>query len=197
MELLLITATRLKIVMSNKDMKKYEITCDALDYSDSETKRVLRSILDEAKQKTGFDTEGQQIYVQVFPSKDGGCEMYVTRTSLHTKNTLPVPVHNTVRQRATIFKFKNTTDMLEACRHLQTQHLCCTSQAYCDLDGDACYLVIFGGKEDAFGRDPMYLSVANEYGSLIKGEYGCAYLHEHCRCICGLDAIEVLSALHG
>lgn len=195
MELLLITATRLKIVMSNKDMKKYEITCDALDYRDSETKRVLRCILDEAKEKTGFDTQGKHVFIQVFPSKDGGCEMYVTRTCGESENTLPVPIHNAKKQIATIFKFKKTADMLEACYHLQKQGQICTSYAYCDSEGETCYLVFYGDSEDAFGREPMYLSVVNEYGSLIKGEYGSAYLHEHCRCICRMDAIEVLAAL--
>lgn len=195
MELLLITATRLKIVMSNKDLEKYEITCDALDYHDSDTKRVLRCILDEAKQKIGFDTHGKQIFVQIFPSKDGGCEMYVTRTSAQTDAALPVPLHNENKQVATVFEFKSISDMLEVCRHLQTQGQGSPSQAFCEYDGDTCYLVLYCEQEDAFGREPLYLSVANEYGSLLKGEYGSAYLFEHCRCICSMNAVELLAAL--
>lgn len=195
MELLLITATRLKIVMSNEDMEKYEITCDSLDYRDSETKRAIRSILDEVKQKIGFDTQGKHVFVQVFPSKDGGCEMYVTKTSTVPDNALPVPIHNNEKQTATIFRFNNTSDMVAVCCHLKAQRLIYPSQAFCDLEGDACYLVLYSAEKDVFGRDPMCLSVANEYGSLIKGDYCSAYLKEHCQCICDADAIATLAAL--
>ena len=80
MELLLISESRLKIILSDADMEKYEITSDTMEGSDSETKRAIRCILDEAKRRIGFDVCGGNIFVQIFPSKDGGCEMFVTKT---------------------------------------------------------------------------------------------------------------------
>ncbi len=195
MELLLITATRLKIVMSNEDMEKYEITCDNLDYGDTETKRVIRSILDEARQKVGFDAKGKHVFVQVFPSKDGGCEMYVTKTPSAPQSSLPLPIHSGEKRIPMVFRFNSADTMLGACRHLSSRNDIFASAAYCDRKAECYYLLLYTAERDAFGREPMYLSVANEYGCLLKSNYSSAYLKEHCDCICEKDAVITLSAL--
>jgi len=195
MELLLITATRLKIVMSNEDMERYEITCDSLDYGDDETKRVIRSILDEAKQKVGFDAKGRHVLVQVFPSKDGGCEMYVTKTYSESKSGLPVPIRNTGKETPSVFRFGSSSRLLDACRHLMGRGDILSSSAFSDPESERFYLLLYTPERDAFGREPILLSVANEYGDLVKTEYGLAYLKEHCRCICEKDAVQRLGVL--
>ena len=56
-----------------------------LDYENTETRRAFWSILDEAKHRTGFDAASEKVFVQVYPSKSGGCEMYVTKLGMFSK----------------------------------------------------------------------------------------------------------------
>ena len=79
MELIVINENKLKITLSESDMKQYSLDCNTVDYDNTETRKAFWSILDEVKQKTGFDAASQKIFVQLYPSKKGGCEMYVTK----------------------------------------------------------------------------------------------------------------------
>ena len=82
MEIILISECKLKIALREEDLAAFEIRADELDYSNTETKRMFWDLLTRAKQKTGFDTDGQRVLVQLYPSKDGGCEMFVTKIGL-------------------------------------------------------------------------------------------------------------------
>ena len=79
MELILISDSKLKIMLSPDDMKDFDLDCDSVDYSKTETRRAFWSILDEAKHRTGFDAASQRIYIQLYPCRQGGCEMYITK----------------------------------------------------------------------------------------------------------------------
>lgn len=78
MELILISKSKLKIMLDEKDMKEYNIG-DETDCARAETRRAIRTILDRAKDQIGFNTEGVEIFVQLYTSKSGGCELFVTK----------------------------------------------------------------------------------------------------------------------
>ena len=82
MELIVISNSKLKIMLTSEDMREYSLDCNTLDYENTETRRAFWSILDEAKQRTGFDAASEKVFVQVYPSKKGGCEMYVTKLGM-------------------------------------------------------------------------------------------------------------------
>lgn len=192
MELLLVTSGRLKIVMSSLDMQKYAITCENLGYKDSNTKRILRSILAKAKDEVGFDASGRRVVVQMYPSKDGGCEMYVTKS---TSSPLPVPLHNSMRKIPTVFRFRGMQTLLCACAKLSDRADILSSSAYAGQGSEECYLLLYTPDVDAFGREPLLFSAANEYGRMWNTEYALAYLKEHCDCICQSNAVGTLGAL--
>lgn len=50
-------------------MIKYDLTCDKIDYDNTETRKAVWSILDYAKHETGFDAAAGRIYIQVYPEK--------------------------------------------------------------------------------------------------------------------------------
>ena len=79
MELILISNTKLKVMLSASDMQKYELDNNSIDYDNTETRKAFWQILDEAKHKTGFDAASDKVFIQVYPSRGGGCEMYVTK----------------------------------------------------------------------------------------------------------------------
>ena len=55
LELHLIQNDKLKVLLTPFDMMKYELTCESLDYDNTETRKAIWNILDFAKHETGFD----------------------------------------------------------------------------------------------------------------------------------------------
>ena len=51
MELIVISSSKLKIMLSADDMSKYALGAE-IDYADRKTRQAFRSILDEAREKT-------------------------------------------------------------------------------------------------------------------------------------------------
>ena len=78
MELIPINESKLKIMLDEIDMREYRLGASS-DCADTETRRAIRSILDVARKKIGFNTEGAEIFVQLYASKKGGCELFVTK----------------------------------------------------------------------------------------------------------------------
>ena len=85
MELIKISDSKLKIALTPTDMEKYSLDIQTMDYDKTETRSAFWQLLDEAKHKTGFDAASEKIFVQIYSSIGGGCEMYVTKL----KKTVP------------------------------------------------------------------------------------------------------------
>ena len=104
MELIMVNSVKLKIILSPKDMEEMDITNDTLDYNCEKTRKAFRTILERAKIETGFDIKHDRVYVQVFPSVDGGCEMFLTKRG----QLLPEP-----KKEGTYFrkKYKLVSDL--------------------------------------------------------------------------------------
>ena len=87
MELIVISTTKLKVMLSAEDMKKLDFDpCGGADISD---RVAFRNILKEARERCGFDALGDRVFVQYYPEKHGGCEMFVTKITVDDKkNTM-------------------------------------------------------------------------------------------------------------
>ena len=75
----MIREDKLKVLLTPFDMMKYELTCEKLDYDNTETRKAIWSILDFAKRETGFDAAIGKIRIEVYPEKSGGCAIYITK----------------------------------------------------------------------------------------------------------------------
>ena len=177
MELILINDSKLKIMLTPADMKEYDISCESVDYRQTETRRAFWCILDDAKHKTGFDAASEKVYIQMYPSKEGGCEMYVTKLGF----TSPDENIDLAEERdgELAYHFTSIGPLLRVCKCLASMGLSETGEAYRAEDGY--YLLIdpphgeiipdrfaflseFGKKCDA----EAIKTYVSEYGSLIS-----------------------------
>ncbi len=78
MDFIKIHDKKLKIALSAEELSRYGLTIAELDYRNVETKRVLWQLLGEAKKTCGFDASGESLYVEVYPSRSGWCEIFVS-----------------------------------------------------------------------------------------------------------------------
>ena len=79
MELIPISMTKLKIMLTAPDMLHYELQGKDLSCVDAHTRRAFRHVLDDAHAQIGFDTRGEKLFIQLYASRDGGCELFVTK----------------------------------------------------------------------------------------------------------------------
>lgn len=197
---------KLKICLTPFDMVRYDLTCEKIDYDNTETRRALWEMFDEAKHKTGFDAANGRICIRVYPEKSGGCEIYITKidenaslsddtvgyTAKDTYSALNIRV-------AAVYGFPGLDQLLSACRCLSSAGYSGESHAYSDPFGGKLkyYLMInesaprYSGKS-SYKNDNMFMS---EFGKRCVSENSKAFLDEHCELICEKNAVEILSKL--
>lgn len=204
MDLILISDEKLKIILSEEDLKEFNIDIETLDYSNVSTKRVFWDILDKAKETAGFDADKSKLYVQVFPSSDGGCEMFVTKFSQssykknsHSAKTYRISKSSYDKHGKLIAA--NFDDICNLCKRLVEENLHLHTSLFFDESG--MYLLTVKKNK----RVPSYLSLNNsfasdvpeylcEYGSVhILNDRAIAYLNEHCKKIAVGNAAEILA----
>lgn len=86
MEFLLIGDSKLKIVMTGEDMSAFKLD-GSTDTSSAGYRRNFWRVLELAKNEVGFDPEGDKILLQFYPLKDGGCEIFVTKLGILSKES--------------------------------------------------------------------------------------------------------------
>jgi negative regulator of genetic competence, sporulation and motility len=203
MDLIKISDNKLKIMLTPVDMQSYEISISELDCTNVETREAFRSIMNEARDRIGFDTGGNQIYVQVYPSREGGCEMFVTKLGLlcpmeqrGDATTLPRTLKSTDTGNHLGFGFEGMEHLLAACRRLCTMSFEGGSSAY-RTDEGRYYLLLDdrSGKRPPLNDRDNLLSVMEEYGTRQNAEAIALYIREHADVICECEAVARLAEL--
>ena len=82
MEWIRISQNKLKIMLTAEDARHYELNCEEADYTDMVTRTAFREILTDVKREADFDASEDKVYIQMYPSKEGGCELFVTKVGL-------------------------------------------------------------------------------------------------------------------
>ncbi len=187
MELILIGEGKLKLTLSPDDMKTYDFDAALLDGSGGDARCALRGILDEVRQRCGFDLSGERVIAQVFPSRAGGCEIFLTRVPFGIsgieESFHPKAEAARAERCASAYLFGTLDDLLGCCAALDSAGYSLPSAAYfCDDGG---YLLIICGE----------WSAASEFGRRMDTGKAEIYIGERTKKIRGRDAVGVLSAL--
>ncbi|MCL1858104.1 MAG: adaptor protein MecA [Oscillospiraceae bacterium] len=193
MEYKLVNENKLKIILTNEDMALLDITPEEMDYDNTGTKRIFWEILDNAKHQIGFDAGSEKLFVQVYPDKNGGCMMYVTKDvqkSVNTYNTYEKKYKSKVitgaKKKRLLYMFENSEILLEACDQLNLTGYTGKSDLY--ADENRYFLYIEDNKEQA-------IELISEYGILINYPFFGFYLDEHTKKIISSDAVKTFSEI--
>ena len=187
-------------------MFRYEICAESIDYDNTETRRAFWQILDEAKHRTGFDAASERVFIQVYPSRGGGCEMYVTKlgeaSETHEgdlkKPTADANNRHKIRGRTIAFVFNSFRSLAAACKRLKESGYCDESAAYAEQDGERYFLTLTEHMPTVLSKRMSVgeYGFVEEYGKRKLGQLEVAYIKEHCICIEPRDAVGVLAELN-
>ena len=203
MEMILISQNKLKIMISKADLERFDINVDMLDYNNTETKRMLWDILATAKRSVGFNPDGHRVFVQLFPSKSGDCELFVTKIGFSESSIYDVYEEGSEandeeatpeddRIISNIFKMYSLGALTEACRRLTERNLSLDGRVY--ILNDSYYFIILCS-DNGFSYPLDDLSLISEYGALDTSEDLLFKIYEFGKLICDKDAIKIFSEL--
>lgn len=195
MELILVSENKLKIMLSRQDMEHYELSSEELDYDCTETRRAFWAILDEAKHKTGFDAARERVFIQMYPSREGGCEMYVTKVGV-----IPALARDSVRggemriARMGIYSFPSVSALVAFCRTMLARGEGGEESSAYAMDDGRAILVMREYRVPSEYADTYMVAPEFDGRSLSKSRL--PYIKEHGACLCKTDAVRTLGMLY-
>ena len=89
MDLIRISDTKLKIMLTNDDMQKYQIHNDADIIPDGRMRDTLKRLLCDARVQDGFIGDDSRVYIQMFPCAKGSFTALTVTGGLHNKQKAP------------------------------------------------------------------------------------------------------------
>ena len=191
MELKLVNENKLKIILTNEDMVQLDINPEEMDYDNTGTKRIFWDILDKAKHQIGFDAGAEKLFVQVYPDKNGGCLMYVTKDAQKNnpyiyEKKYKSKLYTGVKKKRVLYMFEDSEILLEACYQLNLTGYKGKSDIF--TDETKYYLYIDYNKETS-------VELLSEYGILINNPLFEFYLYEHAQKIISSEAVKIFSEM--
>ena len=70
---------KIVVRLTADDMTKLHITYEEMDYANIETRRVIWTLLDEARRELGRDIDPSgRMLIEALPAREGGCVLQFT-----------------------------------------------------------------------------------------------------------------------
>lgn len=202
MELIPINDSKLKIMLSYEDMTYYKLDAENMSYSDEETRNALKAIFKDVKMRSGFDADTQKTYIQLYPDKRGGCEMFVTKLECEKSPGLHKQSKSQKKKESAkeaicpkenyVFSFDSLEHLIKVCRRLDRCEMKIQGSAYKDSDGKRYFLIIYGVNQLSFFSLDEFTFIG-EFAKRQNSEYSWMYIKEHCEELCALNAISLLA----
>ena len=193
MEFIIIDEARLKITLSKKELSEFGLTAETLDYSNSQTKKMFRKIIDRAAAETGIHLDGGRVLVHLYTSKDGSCEIFFSKLTDTDLSTEPADLHTKSSDVSLMaYSFEELEYLLTVCRHLSDRSYVGESSVYMGDDGKF-YLFLELPRTDA--RELDSYSFICEFGNTENTEATLGFVCEHCDAICLSGAVRTLSRI--
>lgn len=170
------------IELTGDDMKKLNITYSDMDYSNVETRRVIWTLLDEARQSLGKELEVKDdMKIEALPSLDGGCLLFFTI------NQKPVRYKLEGKQSVLAYRFDGMDALFDLSSAISEKDKAqFKSSLYHDFDG---YIVVISGML----RHSLIMKF-NEFGiPLAHGKKAISKLTEYRQCLIFDKALNRLS----
>ncbi len=161
MEITSLGKLSIRIKLEQSDMDKFGVTYDDMDYKNARTKHIIWELLDKARESAGFDTDGKKLHIQIFPSKQGGCELYISKISASCEG---------FDEKS--YRFSSLESALAALVYLKKMNLICRAKLY-SMGGF--WFISADAELSEYGEklnEPLEIDVLREHGRFICGGSG-------------------------
>lgn len=213
MELIRISDRKLKIMLTPTDMCHFDLNVEDFGEDSVQMHRAFRRLLNEIRVKTGFEADNRHISVQYFPSREGGCEMFISNLSGEDAESesladaspalispsregmqiRPFKKHGGSFKKDCAYRFASLQPLLQVCKRLFGIGSIVESSAYRDEKGSYfLFLTVLGASPFS---TPEELDFIVEYGSIENVSHLRLYIREHAIIVCPTNAVDHLARL--
>ena len=186
MEFMKIGHDSLKITLSAKEAKMYDLeegsTLDSEEMKNTFTKLLLR-----AKKEIGYRYAGERVVAEIFSSKNGGCEIFLSYADDQAGEQRETKYKKTL---SSVFMSERLEDVILLFKRIKDVGFRGKSSLYLDEINERYYIIL----EDREIKDGKYLFV-HEYARQQKSN-SIAYIEEHCKGIKEHKAVEYFSKIN-
>lgn len=191
MNYIMINEGKMKIMLEAQDLEEWDIQIDELDYSNPYAKAIFEEILAYAKEHFGFETTGYRVLLQLYPSKDGGCELFITRLGESIGNQDQIRANT--EQRA--YSFEKLSYLISVCRRLCRNGFEGFSSAWFDNDGKWFLMISPKDSENSELCHIDKFTFITEYGECESPNMLPLYLNEYAVPVCEGNAALILGKI--
>ena len=187
MEIIKIGSNSLKISLCTDETQVYKLE----EEDEEQAKYNLMKLLIKVKENISFKIAGEKVVAEIFTSRDGGCEIFVSRVEVFDKMYKEKLIEEIVkkpRQTTNVYSFDDLDMVLLVAKRLESIDYKGESSLYYDEDGSNYYIFL----ENASGKDIKY-AFLNEYSRHVKSYFG-SVIKEHYKCVFNKNAVKRLSA---
>lgn len=173
-----------KITLTSKDMKDYAIKSESLRSRTAESKRSLTCFLKRFQSESSLfpDHKPERLFLEAFPSDDGGCIMYVS-----TLGTDVLPSDCSRKTSVLMCSTETLASAISLCGLLSGK---VRSSSLYKLDTDYCLIIkVSSGDTECITR------AGGEYGEVSDDPVDIAFVREHGSPVCAAGAVRILGAL--
>ncbi len=190
MEIMKITDTSIKISLCAKEAEEYHLSEDA-QLDTKEVKSSFAKLLNRAKREVGFKYAGENVVAEIFSSKDGGYEIFVSYLNMEEKmyKEKTTQAKPPKQKQIAIYSFDSLENMMLTLGRLSQLTPGIKSSAYYEESTKKYYIIL----EDVSKKE-LKLAFIYEYATPLKSNY-LTYIQEYTKCLLKKNAIEVLSKL--
>lgn len=196
MEVLKINDNKIKIMLSERDMRDFKLDSSELDYNDPVTRGKVFRVLEYVKRNYGFDHEGDKLLIQFYPSKDGGAELFVTKLGiLNPQERKAVSRSDRVAMltaKRSMYAFSSFSDLLAASKALSRNADVRESGLYLFENGT--YYLELTERGDGRGDTVKEYAAVLEFATAVTLDK-LPYITEHSECLAEKNAVEILASL--
>ncbi len=164
MDFILINNRNIKVSLSKDELELFGLCAQSLEWQDFRTRLLMGKILDIAHERFGFERNDSKLSVSVFPSADGGCELFVTKKRAEPKATYD-------KKHGVICFANGAEELFCICEKLKEANFSGASSLYLGEKGE---LVMICENKKAF---PSYMKESD----IKKKNCDLSFLSEHGR----------------
>jgi negative regulator of genetic competence, sporulation and motility len=195
LEFLLIGESKIKIVLTPKEADEFGLQGVSADVGSHIARRAFWRVLDRARAEVGFDPSGDKVLIQLYPTADSGCEIFVTKLGILSDSSARLVARSDrvtlLSRKQGIYAFECLDDLISASRAVRSRLSQSPPPSDVYSDGTKYYLVI---EEYGKGGESIEFPCVLEFATCLATD-SIAYICEHAARLTDGDAIDRFSTI--
>ena len=188
MEFMKIGEKSLKITLNEKESKAYGLD-ENTEIDVDDMKGTFSKLLARAKREIGYKFSGEKVVAEIFNSKSGGCEIFLSYAEERVVEERAKNNRQKSKGACSIFSIDELNGIINISHSLKNRNYVGKSVLYHDNEQSKYYLIL----DDVSVKDNKYLFLL-EYARPMRSNSH-DYIKEHCKCICKKGAIRIFSKM--